>query len=574
MALKYFMYVRKSSESEDRQMASIPDQITELTKVAARFDLQVVEIITEAKTAKVPGRKRFNEMMMRISKGEAQGILCWKLNRLARNPVDGGQISWWLQQNIIQCIQTYERNYKPTDNVLLMLIEFGMANQYVKDLSTDVKRGTQQKAVRGWFPGRVPIGYAHVNRTQRKPGEPEILTHPVYFNIAKRLWRMMLTGHYSILGIKRIGDRMGMKHSNGNTYSKNAYYKMFANEFYSGFYYWKDETGTIIRFEGKHKPMVSPEEFKDVQNIIHCNSVLRQRTHVFPYRGLIICGECKGHVTAEQKLQTVCTKCRHKFSVITKSNCPKCKTDLSEMNNPKITKRIYYHCTGNKMNCSQGSITEGAIEKTIQEELKGVVIQPEFHEWGINEIRKLSKEKEGEEVKIEIPLKKRQSELLNRINGLIKMRADNEISSDEFENLKKTTMQELTDIRNEMDISQNQEKYLENVITKHFDFALNSFEEFRSGGVFEKKQVVSKLASNLEIKDKKLYVSMDETYKMIKECEVEYIAEKRSFELNKTIGKYSPINCSDYAFPLMCAKLSAIRTCLLSKFYSDNKPLP
>jgi len=101
-------------------------------------------------------------MLERIHKGEAEGILTWKLNRLARNPIDGGQISWMLQQNIIKHIQTFERDYYPTDNVILMQVEFGMANQYVKDLSIDVKRGMRQKAERGWYPIAVlPIGYIH-----------------------------------------------------------------------------------------------------------------------------------------------------------------------------------------------------------------------------------------------------------------------------------------------------------------------------------------------------------------------------------------------------------------------------
>lgn len=37
-------------------------------------------------------------MLERIEKGEAEGILCWQINRLSRNPVDGGKLSWLLQK--------------------------------------------------------------------------------------------------------------------------------------------------------------------------------------------------------------------------------------------------------------------------------------------------------------------------------------------------------------------------------------------------------------------------------------------------------------------------------------------
>jgi DNA invertase Pin-like site-specific DNA recombinase len=110
-------------------------------------------------------------MIERIFKGEAQGVLCWKLDRLARNPIDGGQISWLLQQGNIKHIQTHERGYFPDDNVLLMSFEFGMANQFIRDLSVNTERGLRQKAERGWYPTFATLGYMH-NPVKRK-GEKE-----------------------------------------------------------------------------------------------------------------------------------------------------------------------------------------------------------------------------------------------------------------------------------------------------------------------------------------------------------------------------------------------------------------
>jgi len=139
--IKYFIYARKSSESEDRQVQSIQDQVDELQKLAKNSDLTVVNIFSESWSAKAPDRPVFNEMLERIKNGEANGILCWKLNRLARNPIDGGTISWMLQEGLIQYIQTYGRGYSPNDNVIMMSVEFGMANQFIRDLRVDTKRG-------------------------------------------------------------------------------------------------------------------------------------------------------------------------------------------------------------------------------------------------------------------------------------------------------------------------------------------------------------------------------------------------------------------------------------------------
>ena len=131
MTNNYFLYARKSTDVEDKQVRSIEDQLAVLRALAKEQNISIVREFVEKQSAKMPGRLVFNEMMERVEKGEAQGILCWKLDRLARNPVDGGQISWMLQRGIIAHIQTHERSYKPTDNILMMSVEFGMANQYI-----------------------------------------------------------------------------------------------------------------------------------------------------------------------------------------------------------------------------------------------------------------------------------------------------------------------------------------------------------------------------------------------------------------------------------------------------------
>ena len=99
---KFFIYTRKSTDSEDRQVRSIADQLAELRELAKKENIDVVDTLVEKQTAKKPGRPIFAEMLKRIEAGEAKGILAWHPDRLARNSVDGGQIIYLVDTGIIQ----------------------------------------------------------------------------------------------------------------------------------------------------------------------------------------------------------------------------------------------------------------------------------------------------------------------------------------------------------------------------------------------------------------------------------------------------------------------------------------
>src|SRR3989338_5405247 len=181
--IKYFIYSRKSSESEDRQVQSIDDQINRLKKIASDLNLDIKKTYIEAKSAKKPNnRPIFDEMMERIERGDANGILCWQINRLSRNPIDSGRISWLLQRGVLKSIQTIDRQYLPEDNVLLFSVESGMANQFIIDLRKNTMRGMESKLQKGWQPALARLGYLNdqLNKT--------IVKDPERFDQIRQMW--------------------------------------------------------------------------------------------------------------------------------------------------------------------------------------------------------------------------------------------------------------------------------------------------------------------------------------------------------------------------------------------------
>ncbi len=83
--MQYFIYARKSSDSEDRQILSIEAQLQELRDFAERNNLEIAQEFTESMSAKKPGRPVFNQMLSELEVGKAHGIIAWHPDRIARN---------------------------------------------------------------------------------------------------------------------------------------------------------------------------------------------------------------------------------------------------------------------------------------------------------------------------------------------------------------------------------------------------------------------------------------------------------------------------------------------------------
>ena len=408
--IKYFIYARKSSESEDRQVQSIEDQNNSLNKVADALKLKVVDVIAEAKSAKKPSnRPLFAEMLGRIKSGEANGILCWQLNRLSRNPVDSGEIQWLLQQGIIKSVRTPDREYLPEDNALIYAVESGTANQFILDLKKGVRRGLQSKLEKGWLPCSAPLGYLNTKTEIR--GENYIIKDPERFNVIRKAWDLMLTGNYTPPKILEIlNNEWGFKtrqtkRKGGKEMARSTIYAIFTNQFYAGLIPYMGKV-----YEGKHEPMVTLDEFDRVQILLGREGKPRPKQHIFAFTGCIHCGECNCLLTAIEKTK-----------LIKKDN--------------KLKTFTYYYCTRKKKgtDCSQRkTIALDKLELQIEKEIEKYTILPEFRDWAIE----ILNEKNDTEIEDRSKIYEMQHNALVKtqaeLDELTRMRYRGLITDDEF----------------------------------------------------------------------------------------------------------------------------------------------
>lgn len=447
--IKYFLYARKSSEGDDRQIQSIDDQVNRLKELAGDLRLNIVKIYTEAKLAKKPdNRPLFNEMLKKIENGEANGILCWQINRLSRNPIDSGKISWLLQRGVLESIQTIDRQYLPDDNVLIMNVESGMANQYILDLRKNVKRGIDSKLHKGWRPGSAPQGY--LNSKFKDRGENDIAKDPERFPLVRKMWDLMLTGNYTVTRILDIANNdwgyttRKTKRMGGRPLSKSGIYNIFNNIFYAGII---EHLGN--QYQGKHEPMVTLEEYDRVQLILGRDGKPRKTKHAFAFTGAIRCKECGCLYTAEIKKK-----------IIKKTG--------------KIKEYTYYHCTRRttKIKCTQREVVrDDNLELQIEKEIDKYTILPKFLQWALERIDDKKETAVDDKNKIKDMQQKAIEQAENEIKELAIMRRRQLINDEDFLRDKKELETKIAQLKGKLDNTESKaEKWVE-LEEKTFNFA-------------------------------------------------------------------------------------------------------
>lgn len=162
-AQRYLLYVRKSTEEDERQTQSIQSQIQQAQELAARTGRAIVLTLEESRSAKEQGRPQFDQMLSLIDAGEIDGILGWHPDRLSRNEMDAAAITMRVRKGILKDLAFVSYFFHNSPEGIMMLQMALCQSQYmVSKLSKDVKRGIDDKLKKGWYPHRAPLGYLRV----------------------------------------------------------------------------------------------------------------------------------------------------------------------------------------------------------------------------------------------------------------------------------------------------------------------------------------------------------------------------------------------------------------------------
>jgi len=313
---KHFIYCRKSTEEEERQILSIEAQLTELRQYGRQNGLSVVKEFVETRTAKEPGRPIFNAMLDEIEAGGAAGILAWNPDRLARNSVDGGRVIYLVDTCKIQSLKFPTFWFEPTPQGKFMLsVAFGQAKYYTDNLRENIMRGIRQKLRRGEFPTKAPLGY--FNEPRLRTIEP----NPATFGKVKKSLELFASGDHTLTGIQKEMFTLGLVGKDDKPISLSSVEKVLRNPFYYGLFRYNGEL-----HQGRHKQMITKPLFDRIQKALSNHGRPRKngQRKEFLFLGFASCGECGYAMTAEKHTKKsgreyVYYRCTHK------SKSQKCK---------------------------------------------------------------------------------------------------------------------------------------------------------------------------------------------------------------------------------------------------------
>ena len=349
--VKYCLYARKSSESEEKQVLSIDSQVKEMLQIAERDGLEIVEIRRESHSAKDSAQRPvFNELIGDIKKEKFNGLLTWAPDRLSRNAGDLGSLVDLMDQKLLIEIRTYGQIFKNSPNEKFLLMILGSQAKLENDnRGVNVKRGLRTRCEMGLWPTCALTGYLNERTSERKC---QVIIDPQRGPVIKKMFEKVAHERWSGRKVYHwLKFEINFKTKGNKNLSLGNIYRLLQMPFYYGPFEYPRNSGNW--YQGKHEPLITKELFDLTQEQLKRDRIV-QESREFAFTKLITCGHCGSGISA----------------------CEKYK----KLKNGSVNKYIYYGCTkARDLNCKGGYLRE----EEIISQLIRIIDKIDIHEIGI-----------------------------------------------------------------------------------------------------------------------------------------------------------------------------------------------
>ena len=412
-------------------------------------------------------------MLARIEQGQADGILSWHPDRLARNSVDGGKIIHLVDRGAIKALKFPCFWFEPTPQGLFMLnIAFGQSKYFVDNLRENVKRGLRQKIRNGVWPSWAPVGYLNNAKTRGIDIDSEKAPQ------VKKLFEMYATVAYTLHALANWCKEHGFRGNLGKEIALSNVQSILQNIFYLGLMKYGGEIS-----EGTHEPLVSKQLFDLCQKVRNTRARTRKKVHRdFAFTGLMKCS-CGCSITAE-------TQKGHN----------------------------YYRCTKKRGDCLEKHfLREEELENQIKQYLQTIALSDQDQEKIMAE---LDKDELTAKTQAQANVQNLKSELENinqRLEKLLDVYLSDTISTDEYTSRKQKILTRKLELNEKVkDFEQNNWSWVEPA--REFILSLNKADNLlRSSEKSDLAAFLKNIGSNRILQNRQLHFDYEIPYDLVAE---------------------------------------------------------
>jgi site-specific DNA recombinase len=366
------IYVRVSTEEQTKGY-SIEAQLEALRSYCKLHGINVFKEYVDAGYSgkSIDGRPLLKELLSDADKACFQRVICWKLNRLARNLHDLLQIIESFKLNKISFLSITEQFETDTPQGTFVLQMMGAAAELERgQIAENVAQGIRKRSKEGkWNSGNQVLGYEWVKHSNPKLSVVRVVPEEA------ELIRYIFGTYKNGKGLKAITNKLnnlGHLTKRGKTFSIASVKGILNNVNYIGKIRYdvvrNNKQSEIPMVDGEHEPIISQELWDAVQERLSKQSVSPSRKIIrsFPLTGILKCPNCgKGMIP---------------FNV-------------RKIQNGETHFRYFYYVCGNYSNkgatvCSPNSIPAEEIEQWVFNRIGELVSQPSLLERIVSSINR------------------------------------------------------------------------------------------------------------------------------------------------------------------------------------------
>jgi len=282
--VKCCIYARVSTDEQAERDLSIPFQLERCRYHAQGLNWVVVkEFVDAGESARTDKRHQFQEMASAARAKEFDIILVHKFDRFARNDYDFVVYEKELEELGIHLESVSEPGdaSTPAGYIGRRMMQV-ISTWYSKNLAVEARKGMKEKVDKGGWPKQAPIGY--LNKHEKNLAWIEV--DPQLGPLITEAFQEMATGKWTLKEWADHAYSMGHRSRHGFRIAISLWGTVFHNRIYLGETWLK--LGDVPT-KGNHQPLVDPDTFARVQEILKTHDNYKQRTqhHKYLLQGLL-----------------------------------------------------------------------------------------------------------------------------------------------------------------------------------------------------------------------------------------------------------------------------------------------